>query len=314
MESITYKRQILPFIVLLLLFVTVSNCAIKESVKPDNPITQIQKSDSWQTIQSGQTERRYLLYVPTGYDGNMPVPLVFNFHGTGSNPSAQLAYSDFIKLAEEKGFVIALPFGMHKNRGLNSWNTVNDPDSVNDVQLVRDIINDLSKRLHIDPKRIYATGMSGGARMTSRIACELDDALAAVAPVAGIQFPPDCQASRAVSIITFHGKKDVVNTYVQGDNSPPYWTAGVEDSLAEWVEKNGCTENPEILTISDAVTRLDWGHCRNTSEIMFYRIEDGGHTWPGSSIVLTQPWSGKTNKDIATSQLIWEFFEAHPLP
>jgi polyhydroxybutyrate depolymerase len=47
---------------------------------------------------------------------------------------------------------------------------------------------------------------------------------------------------------------------------------------------------------------------------LFYRIEDGGHTWPGSSIVLTQPWSGKTSQDIVASQLIWQFFEAHPLP
>jgi polyhydroxybutyrate depolymerase len=116
-----------------------------------------------------------------------------------------------MKLADEKGFVTVLPFGQYNNRGLNSWNTVNDPDGVDDVQFVQDIIDGLSKRLSINPQRIYATGMSGGACMAGGLACELDDALAAVAPVAGIQFPSDCQASRAVPIITFHGKEEVKN-------------------------------------------------------------------------------------------------------
>lgn len=314
MRRITNRHKILAIIIGSLLSLAISNCAIKESAGPDKALAQIQAGESWQTIQSGQTERRYLLYVPAAYDDNTPVPLVLNFHGSGGNPVAQLAYSDFGKLAEDKGFVIALPLGQYNNRGLNSWNTVNDPDAVNDVQLVRDIIDGLSRNLSIDPKRIYATGMSGGARMASRLACEMDDMLAAVSPVAGIQFPSDCRALRAVPIITFHGKKDVVNTYGLTDYSPPYWTAGVEESLAGWVDKNGCAKNPETLPVSDAVARVDWENCRDGAEIVFYRIEDGGHTWPGSSIVLTKPWSGKTSKDIVASQLIWEFFEAHPLP
>ena len=237
MRRITNRHKILAMIIVSLLSVAVSNCAIKEPTGPDKSIVQIQAGESWQTIQSGQTERRYLLYVPAAYDSNTVVPLVLNFHGSGGNPGAQLAYSDFRKLAEDNGFVIALPLGQYNNRGLNSWNTVNDPDGVDDVQLVRDIIDSLSKNLSIDPKRIYATGMSGGARMASRLACEMDDTLAAVAPVAGIQFPSDCRALRAVPIITFHGKKDVVNTYGLTDYSPSYWTAGVEESLAGWVDK-----------------------------------------------------------------------------
>jgi len=312
--KITIRRNILAIIIVSLLFLSLSNCAIKEAAKPDEPIAQIQAGESWHTIDSDQKKRRYLLYIPAGYDGNTPVPLVLNFHGSGSNPGKQLAYSDFKKLAEEKGFITVLPFGQYKSRGLNSWNTVNDPDGADDVQLVRDIIDNLSKSLSIDPKRVYATGMSGGGRMTSRVACELADTLAAVAPVAGIQYPPDCRASRAVPIITFHGEKDVVNTYALSSTSPVYWTAGVEDSLSGWVEKNGCAQNPGIEKVSEVVARLTWKNCRDDSEIVFYRIENGGHTWPGSSIVLATPWSGKTNKDIVASQRIWEFFEVHPLP
>ena len=205
-------------------------------------------------------------------------------------------------------------YASYNYNGMNSWNTVNDPDDVDDVQLARDIISELETRLSIDPGMIYATGMSAGARMTSRLACELDGTLAAVAPVAGVQFPVDCQADRAVPIVTFHGKQDMINTYVHSEDSRPYWISGVEDSLAGWVDKDGCAENPSIEIVTDAVARLRWGGCRDGAEIVFYSIADGGHTWPGSSIVLTSPWSGKTSKDITATQLIWDFFSAHPLP
>jgi polyhydroxybutyrate depolymerase len=314
MHSTTVRSRLfilISFSLFCLLFV---GCAAREQAVPERSYNGISVGESWQTIQSGQDERKYLLYVPVVYDGSTPFPLVLNFHGRGSNPSAQLAYSDFIELAEEKGYVTALPLGQYNYNGMNSWNTVNDPDDVDDVQLARDIISDLETRLSIDPGMIYATGMSAGARMTSRLACELDGTLAAVAPVAGVQFPVDCQADRAVPIITFHGKQDVINTYVHSEDSRPYWISGVEDSLAGWVDKNGCAENPSIEIVTDAVDRLRWGGCRDGAEIVFYSIADGGHTWPGSSIVLTSPWSGKTSKDITATQLIWDFLSAHPLP
>lgn len=283
-----------------LLFLSVLSCTVKNSTKP------IPVGESWQAVHSNKAERPYLLYVPTAYDESTPVPLVLNFHGSGSNPGAQLAESDFKKLAEEKGIVVALPFGQYSGyRGSNSWNTGKDPKGVDDVQLTRDIIEQLSRYLVIDPKRIYATGMSGGARMVSRLACELDDVLAAVAPVAGVQFPLDCQVSRAISIITFHGKMDAINTYVHGDASRPYWTAGVEDSLRGWVAANGCIQNPNIETPGGAVGRLTWGNCRDGAEIVFYRIDDGGHDWPGP---------GTADGGIAASPLIWDFFSTHPLP
>jgi len=314
LQKISIPRNILAAIAVALFSLSISSCTVNQPTRPAKAIEQFKVGASWQTIQSDQKERRYLLYIPASYNGNTPVPLVLNFHGTGGNPSWQLAYSDFKKLAEEEGFITVSPSGQYLNLGRNSWNTVNDPDGVDDVQLVRDIIDDLKKRLAIDPKRIFATGMSGGARMTSRLACEFDDTLAAVAPVAGIQYPADCRAARAVPIITFHGEEDLVNTYVHSSRSPAYWTTGVEASLSGWVQRNGCAQNPEIEQISEEVSKLAWENCRDDTEIVFYRIKDGGHTWPGSSTILTQPWAGKTNEDIVASRLIWQFFEAHPLP
>ncbi|MCP4756492.1 MAG: hypothetical protein GY866_36975, partial [Proteobacteria bacterium] len=259
-------------------------------------------------------KRSYLLYIPANYNGQSPVPLVFDFHGTGGYPITEAAYSDSAKLAANKRFVLAAPAGLHKSRGRNSWNTTRDPKSVDDVGLIKEIIKDLTQKLVIDEKRIYATGMSGGARMSSRVACDVSEAFAAVAPVAGIQFPDDCAPSRAMPVITFHGKKDLVNHYVHQSNSRPYWKKGVDDSVAGWVDRNGCEKDPQADQISEVVTKLSWKGCRDGAEVVFYRIEDGGHTWPGSPIVLTAFWAGKTNQDIVATELIWDFFETHPLP
>ncbi len=309
-----YCRNFMLLIVVLVCCF-VSSCTIKEPATPDKSIVQIGSGQSWRAVQCGQKERWYLLYVPTAYDNSTPFPLVFNFHGSRSNPIAQLNYSDFKSVAEKKGFMAVFPFGEYnRNLGLNSWNTADDSDGVDDVEFVRIIIDDLSKTFSIDSKRIYATGFSGGARMVSKLACELDGILAAVAPVAGIQFPAICQAFRAVPIIAFHGKQDAVNTYVHSSDSRAYWNAGVEDALSGWVEKFECNQYPRTEKMSDTVTKIVWEKCRNGAAINFYRIDDGGHTWPGSSIVLTQPWSGITNKDIIASELILEFFKAQPLP
>jgi len=156
--------------------------------------------------------------------------------------------------------------------------------------------------------------MSGGARITSRLGCELAETIAAIAPVAGIQFLKDCKPKRPLPVITFHGRKDVVNPYALREKNPVYWTTGVEDSLTGWINNNGCTGNALEEIISERVTKLTWRNCKNGSDVVFYRIENGGHTWPGSSTVLTTPWAGETNQDINASELIWDFFEKHPLP
>ena len=150
--------------------------------------------------------------------------------------------------------------------------------------------------------------------MTSRAACELSGVLAAAAPVAGIQFPEQCDPSRGMPLITFHGKEDKVNHYTLRKNSRAYWTSGVEDSIDGWVNGNRCNKSPQTEKISDAVTKQTWKDCRDGAEVVFYSIEDGGHTWPGSPVINTAFWAGKTNADIVASELMWDFFSEHALP
>ena len=308
----------LNFLMLLLFavafFTFLSGCTVTQSGNKTLVKEQIPVGQSVQNLVVADQKRGFLLYVPTSYDRESTWPLLFDFHGSGSNPSREVAYSDFINLAEQKGFILVAPTGIHDNNGKVSWNTIQDPKSVDDVAFVQEIIKRLSAELKLDSKRIFSAGMSGGARMSVRVACELSDTIAAIAPVAGIQFPADCAPSRAMPVIAFHGQDDMINHYTHQKHSRPYWKQGVESSVAGWVAQNGCDQQPQSAKISEVVTRLRWNKCRNGADVIFYQIKDGGHTWPGSPIVLTTYWSGRTNKDIIASDLIWDFFMAHPLP
>jgi polyhydroxybutyrate depolymerase len=307
-----FKLSVTNIVLFITLLVFIPGCAPSGS-KPlkKNRIRIQEKSIS---VEVNGAQRKFLLVIPGDYKTGLPVPLVFDFHGTGSNPKRQIVYSDFANLAGGEGFLLVAPVGVYSNGGRPSWNAPGDPTGVDDIAFVKSIIEAVATDYPIDRKRIYATGMSGGGRMSSRIGCDLAEVFAAIAPVAGVQFLDNCSPARAIPVLIFHGKKDAVNSYVHNVVSPPYWKHGVEYSVNKWVENNGCDREPDSDRISDVVTKLSWSGCNSNADVVFYRIDNGGHTWPGSPVILTTSWSGKTNTDIVASDLIWAFFKAHPLP
>jgi polyhydroxybutyrate depolymerase len=248
-----------------------------------------------ETIVSAGAERSYLLYVPDSYRGE-PVPLVLSLHGSGGRPEPWVDGSGLTSIADREGFAVAFPAGAFTNTVTQrSWNANLDP-GVDDVQFVRDLIADASMRIRIDPARVYATGFSGGARMSSRLACELADVLAAAAPVAGVQYPDGCTPVRMIPLLAIHSKADPVNQYELSGESRPYWRMGVETAIQRWLAEEGCGQSPAISAEADNIELRHWAGCDDSAEIRFYVIADGGHDWPD--------WGPET---------IWAFFEAHSL-
>lgn len=273
---------------------------------------QAQNGFTEHTLASAGQTRAYLMFLPSGYKGE-PVPLVFSFHGSGGVPRNQVDTSHFDVLAEQRGFAVVFPAGEFTNTiTARSWNAGKEA-GVDDVQLVRDIIEDVAGSVNIDRTRIYTSGMSGGGRISSRLACELSDVLAAAAPVAGLQYPDDCLQEHPIPIITFHGMADAVNEYAVSENSRPYWRMGVETALDKWRQANGCSLTNTAERLSVHVMFYSWTSCSNSAEIHFYQIDNGGHTWPGSNIGDIVPGLGDTNQEVNASALIWEFFSRHSL-
>ena len=257
------------------------------------------------SIKSGTQNRQFILYIPEGYNGKTALPLVFLFHGTTQTAKQILMTSDLSKLADKKKFILAVPEGIYR---MKSWNGNLDPAGVNDVEFVKDLIREISSKVAIDKKRIYATGYSGGAMMSSRLGCELPNVIAAIGAVAGLECGgggKDCRPTHPVSIIAFHGTADGIVPHLHH-----------EKSLPVWAEKNGCNKTPVTRKISEEVTQISYGGCKGNAEVVFYRIDGGGHTWPDSprAEAYEKLGLGKTNKDINASNLMWSFFEGHPLP
>ena len=261
------------------------------------------------SIKSGNHTRQYFLYIPAGYDGKKPIPLVLLFHGMGGSPKAILEFTGFSDLAERKTFVIAAPEGIYPIGGRNAWNVRLDPGGVNDVEFVKEIIREISLKAAIDKKRIYSTGFSAGARMTVRLACELPNVLAAIGVVTNLLTLESCANIRPMPVIAFHGTADRIGIPMKD----------VEASAVWWAEHNGCNKTPTANKISEDVTQKTYGGCKGDAEVIFYHINKGGHVWPDPPTAEQLVKAGRIkaeeiNKDINATNLIWSFFEAHPLP
>jgi polyhydroxybutyrate depolymerase len=245
-------------------------------------------------LTSGGRVREYRLFVPDSYDGETRLPLMFNLHGTGGNAAGQAQDSGMEGLAQEEGFIVIGLQGFQ-----NSWNVLmNDPNGVDDVQYTVDVLDDALQKVCVDERKVYATGFSGGARMSSRLACNLSERIAAIAPVSGIRWTAPCDG-RAVPVVTFHGLADPQNTYA-GMARADEWVESVEDALEGWAIHNGCdaarNETPEV----NGVSVYSYGNCADGADVMLYRIAGLGHTWAKNEIDATRE--------------MWTFLERRALP
>ena len=193
-------------------------------------------------------------------------------------------------------------------------------DARDDVAFLKTVIKTVDRLACVDDDRVYATGFSGGGRMSSALACELSDMIAAVAPVAGLRAGrpspvdtsvpeiQDCTPTRPVPVITFHGDADLVNPLP--GNGDLRWGYAVSVAVQTWARLNRCQSGPASTTVSEHVTLFSYGKCRDGADVAYYRVTGGGHTWPGTSVDLSP--LGHTTQEINATQLMWQFFKAHP--
>ncbi len=264
------------------------------------------------TIQHDGITRTYRLYAPPSYNPANPTPLVLNFHGFGSTASEQQFYTLIDNIATSENFITVYPSGI-----ANAWNSGAVNGSLaDDVGFVSNMIDSIGVDFNIDTDRVYATGMSNGGFMSFRLACELEDKIAAIASVTGMMANtviPTCQTNRPVPTMLIHGTADAVVNY----NGLPGYYVGAEASVAHWVQANNCTASPVItnlpnidLTDLSTATHYYYGGCDNGTEVEFYKITGGGHTWPDAAINIP---GDVTNRDFNASEKIWEFFNRHSL-
>jgi polyhydroxybutyrate depolymerase len=270
------------------------------------------------TLQAGGVTRRYFLYLPSTWNRGRPAPLVLVFHGGGGRASGIAPHTGFSRLAEREGFVVAYPQGLN-----GRWNDGRGYAATHDdVGFVRALLDTLERELSLDPRRVFATGISNGAMFAYRLACDLPGVFAAVAPVAGAMpadLAPACAHTQPVSVLAFQGTADPLMPYLGGGVARRRGRVlSAERSIAFWATTSGCaaapvtTDEPDRVTDGTRVRKTAYGTCREGRSVELYTIEGGGHTWPGGPPVGGAV--GRVTREIDATPVIWAFFAGHAKP
>lgn len=282
------------------------------------------QGDAEQSINVNGAARSFLLHVPQGIDSRAAVPLVVVFHGGGGNGTNAARMSGMDDEADTGRFIVAYPNGTGRlGRALLTWNTwaCCGPaldDQVDDVRFVRAMVESISREYRIDPRRIYATGMSNGAMMTYRVGCELSDIFAAIAPVAGALDTDDCDPRHAVSAIIFHGVADKHIRYEGGkpivsmDRRHAREDKPVAFAVGFWTRYDRCKADPARTRRGHVVH--DSYDCPGGAGVELYSIEGQGHAWPGGMKGIRAGNVDEPTSEISATRLMWEFFAKHPKP
>ncbi|MBZ4558849.1 prolyl oligopeptidase family serine peptidase [Mycobacterium avium subsp. hominissuis] len=268
------------------------------------------------TFRSGGMDRTYMLHVPAGD----PVGLVLSLHGGGGTGIAQRGLSGFDAVADAHNLLVVYPDGYEKSWADGRGASPADRHHVDDVAFLVGLVTKLQNDYRVAPGHVFVTGMSNGGFMSNRLACDRADVFAAVAPVAGtLGVGVACNPSRPVSVWAAHGTADPLVPFkggaVRGRGGLSH-AVSAEAMVDKWRKADGCQGDPSMELLPDArdgtvVHRFDSTSCAASTEVVFYRIDKGGHTWPGGKQYLPAAVIGPTTHTLDGSEAIAEFFLAH---
>ena len=247
--------------------------------------------------------RSYRLFVPPTLDLDHESPLVLVLHGGGNTGESMVQTAQFDREASAGGFLVAYPEGLER-----SWNagfccgraTV---AGVDDIGFLIAMIDQVAADVKVDSGRVFAVGVSNGAMMAYRLACERSDRIAGVGSVAGYLPLHGCRSSTPVSILEIHGTADPLVPF-EGGSLPPGAVADglvpASTAVAEsWASRNLCQSPPARETVG-VVRTTTWRSCEEGSVVRLVAIDGGGHIWFATGL-------GPTNGAIDATQAIWDF-------
>ncbi len=250
--------------------------------------------------------RTFILHLPAGYNENTEYPIVLNMHGLGSSAIEQYVYSQFHLEADVKGFIVVYPDAIN-----NSW----DIFGATDVNFLKHLIDTIREN-YSTTDCLFSMGMSQGGFMSYKLTCEFPYEISAIASVTGNMITPwqtSCAGTDPTPVMQFHGTADAVVPYNGTFGIPP-----IEETMAWWVNENDCNPAPSFTALPDidpndgsTAEEFAYGDCDEESNVIFYKIINGSHTWPGAFPI---PSFGVTNQDIHASSTIADFFAGYCQP
>jgi polyhydroxybutyrate depolymerase len=289
-----------------------SNDAAKDDVASDAPSPRsdatavqcpstntLKTGDSTQTLQQGSRTRSYRVYVPSSVKAGTAVPLIFDFHGHGANASQEESSSGWKKKADQVGFIVAYPEGYDSSWNVGSCCGLAMSENVDDVGFTKAILEAVSKAACIDPKRVYATGMSNGAGFAQRLACDAADVIAAIAAASADLVTDPCTPARPISELAFRGLSDTMVAYEGGKTGSTGWySPGAKGTLELWKEIDQCTGSVQ----TSRQYCETYSTCAAGVEVTLCSLPNTGHDTYNNAVGMSVP-------DVA-----WEMFQRQPMP
>jgi polyhydroxybutyrate depolymerase len=292
----------------------------------------------------GWPDRPYVVYRPSAHRPELPTPVVLVLHGGNGNAQSGIDMSCpegdrsdpscMHQVAERLGFLVVVPNGTrvapgagqrqwNAGGGVGGWQCVGGQACVSgvaDMDYLRAVISDVESWAELDRQSVFATGLSNGAALAHRMACEMADIVTAVAPVGGanqFETAAACIPARPVAILQIHGTADPCWTYEESSSTclggVSARKVGVESSLLGWAQRHGCSgplaSRTELDQDGDGVhsEHQRWLGCAAPVELA--RIVGGGHTFPDGRQYFAASGIGPTLREWGAER-IWGFFAA----
>lgn len=263
------------------------------SVGCDLPSTWTPGATALETMERDGQTRSWRVRLPSTYTQSTPLPVLFVLHGGLGDSARTERVTQFNSIAEREGVILVYPDGYAKRPGVESeplklrtWNAGTccggaQESEIDDVAFLLDVLKDTEARACLDRRRVYATGMSNGAMMMYRLACEAATHFAALAPVSGSLVLTSCEPARAVPLLHIHGLKDPSVPFEGGSGcglGTLDQSVAIPAVIKKWSALHGCVDTTTTLDRED-VTCVTQNGCE--ARVQLCTLPEGGHSWPG---------------------------------
>jgi polyhydroxybutyrate depolymerase len=262
-----------------------------------------------QHLMSGGHRRSYDLYLPAQMP--TPVPVILALHGAGGSPARFARITRLHEQATPAGFLVAYPAGIGKTWHAGTCCGPAQNQAIDDVAFLQALLTDLRGRYPVDDQRIFVTGFSNGAKLAYRVACDLSEQIAAIAPVAAtpnVEDPP-CTPTAPVALLHLHGLRDRGAPFAGGAPVGSGHLQSVPATLHTWASIHGCPGPPTETRLSPQVTVTQYPDCPRGTIIRLITIANLRHRWPrGRTIPGLQTLPGPTRAALSATDTILAFF------
>lgn len=254
--------------------------------------------------------RKVVTYIPANNKTEV-MPLVIALHGGFATPKAMFRLADFRPLADKEKFIVVCPASKRM------WHDGSDNKGIDDVKFINQLISYMIEKYHADPERIYVTGISNGGFMTTRLACEIPNRIAAIAVVAAtLDVGEGYDLKSPLPVIYMHGTTDPIIGY-NGGKLFGRKMYSHRDIIEKWVKMDECNPEPVKTDIPDnsndgtEIFKQEYVNKATGLKVISYSIGNGGHTWPGGRQYFPEFIIGKTTRNLNACQTIWDFFNIY---